>query len=58
MNFHTRNKISRRSILTIDEIVFVSVDKYGNPKPHGKTAIRYDEDDQPRSESNSDSSRT
>lgn len=36
-----RNKISRKTILTIDKIVFVSVDKNGMPAPHGRTKITY-----------------
>lgn len=36
-----RNKITQRSILTIDKIVFVSVDEGGTPKPHGRTEITY-----------------
>ena len=36
-----RNKITQRSILTIDKIVFVSVDEKGTPKPHGRTEITY-----------------
>ncbi|MES1954366.1 acyl-CoA thioesterase [Salinisphaera hydrothermalis] len=44
-----RNKISRKSILTIDEMVFVSVDENGRPKPHGKTEIHYDDSDRPDS---------
>ncbi|MGB7755611.1 MAG: hotdog domain-containing protein [Salinisphaera sp.] len=44
-----RNKISRKSILTIDKIVFVSVDEDGCPKPHGKTEISYDDEDRPGS---------
>jgi len=36
-----RNKITRRTILTIDKIVFVSVDASGFPVPHGKTEIVY-----------------
>lgn len=44
-----RNKISRKSILTIDKIVFVSVDADGCPKPHGKTEISYDHEDHPDS---------
>lgn len=42
-----RNKISRKSILTIDEMVFVSVDENGRPQPHGKTEIHYDDKDRP-----------
>ncbi len=36
-----RNKITQKSILTVDKIVFVSVDENGVPKPHGKTEITY-----------------
>jgi acyl-CoA hydrolase len=36
-----RNKITQKIILTIDKIVFVSVDEQGNPTPHGKTEIFY-----------------
>jgi acyl-CoA hydrolase len=36
-----RNKISHKTILTIDKIVYVSVDESGNPTPHGKTQIIY-----------------
>ncbi|HTN35443.1 MAG TPA: hotdog domain-containing protein [Arachidicoccus sp.] len=36
-----RNKIDHALILTIDNIVFVTVDASGKPVPHGKTAITY-----------------
>lgn len=36
-----RNKIDHALILTIDRIVFVTVDENGKPTPHGKTAIMY-----------------
>jgi len=36
-----RNKITHKMILTIDKIVYVSVDEDGRPIPHGKTAITY-----------------
>ncbi len=36
-----RNKISQKTILTIDKIVFVSVDENGKPVRHGKTEITY-----------------
>ncbi|EDM35658.1 4-hydroxybenzoyl-CoA thioesterase domain protein [Pedobacter sp. BAL39] len=41
MRCEVRNKITRKSILTIDKIVFVNVDEKGNPTPHGKTQIKY-----------------
>jgi acyl-CoA hydrolase len=36
-----RNKITQKLILTIDKMVFVSVDEDGIPTPHGKTEITY-----------------
>jgi acyl-CoA hydrolase len=36
-----RNKITHKTILTVDKIVFVSVDANGVPIPHGKTEIHY-----------------
>jgi acyl-CoA hydrolase len=36
-----RNKISHKTILTVDKIVFVSIDEYGRPAKHGRTAITY-----------------
>ncbi|MCK7557811.1 acyl-CoA thioesterase [Chitinophaga sedimenti] len=36
-----RNKITQKTILTIDKIVFVSVDENGQPFPHGRTEITY-----------------
>lgn len=36
-----RNKITKKSILTIDKIVFVNINDYGEPAPHGKTKIKY-----------------
>src|SRR3546814_7850568 len=37
-----RNKITKKSILTIDRLVFVNVNKNGVPTEHGKTEITYD----------------
>lgn len=39
-----RNKITRKSILTIDKMVFVNVDENGQPAAHGKTEISYIKD--------------
>ena len=36
-----RNMITRRSILTIDRIVFVNLGEDGEPVPHGHTEITY-----------------
>lgn len=47
-----RNMITRKSILSIDRIVFVGVDEHGCAIPHGYSTITYDRDrmPQPRSE--------
>lgn len=39
-----RNKLTRKTILAIDKIVFVSLDENGTPAPHGKTEITYVKD--------------
>lgn len=36
-----RNKITKKSILSIDKIVFISLDEHGVPWPHGRTKITY-----------------
>jgi acyl-CoA hydrolase len=36
-----RNKMTRETILTVDNIVMVSLDENGKPKPHGKTKVEY-----------------
>lgn len=37
-----RNMITRETILTIDQIVFVSLDEHGMPAPHGYSGLAYD----------------
>lgn len=44
MYCEVRNKITRKSILTIDKIVFVNMNREGEPVPHGKTSIKYIEE--------------
>lgn len=39
-----RNKLTRKTILAIDTIVFVSLDETGNPMEHGKKKITYVKD--------------
>lgn len=39
-----RNKLTRKVILAVDQIVFVSVDESGVPQPHGKTEVTYIKD--------------
>ncbi|MBB2493907.1 acyl-CoA thioesterase [Aquipseudomonas ullengensis] len=41
MRCEVRNKITRKSILTVERMVFVNVDEQGQPAPHGKTEITY-----------------
>jgi len=41
MRCEVRNKITRKTILSIDKLVFVNLDESGNPTPHGKTEITY-----------------
>ena len=44
MRAEARNLFTHRSILTIDEVVFVNLDQDGNPAPHGYTDITYARD--------------
>lgn len=39
-----RNKMTYKTIIHIDKIVFVNLDEQGNPLPHGKTKIEYVKD--------------
>lgn len=36
-----RNKMTRETIITIENIVMVSLDENGKPKPHGKSQIEF-----------------
>jgi len=36
-----RNKMTRETILTVDNIIMVNLGKDGKPKPHGKTRVEY-----------------
>lgn len=44
LSCEVRNKMTYQTIITIDKIVFVSLDENGNPQPHGKTEVEYVED--------------
>ncbi len=44
MTCEVRNKLTRESILTIEKIIFVNLNKAGKPTPHGKTEITYVKD--------------
>ncbi|SDR81560.1 hotdog domain-containing protein [Gramella sp. MAR_2010_147] len=39
-----RNKMTRETIITVDKIVMVALDKDGKPKPHGKTEVEFVKD--------------
>lgn len=41
MRCEVRNMLTRKSILTIEKLVFVNLDATGQPAPHGKTAITF-----------------
>ena len=49
MRAEVRNMITRARILTIEKIVFVSVDADGHPLPHGYSEITYNRDRLPAS---------
>jgi len=36
-----RNTMTRETILTVDNIIMVNLDKSGKPSPHGKTQIEF-----------------
>ena len=44
LSCEVRNKMTHQTIITIDKIVFVSLDENGNPQPHGKTEVEDVED--------------
>ena len=52
MRCEVRNKITRKSILTIDKMVFVNLGPDGDPAPHGKTRIKYIEEQFQEDDSN------
>ncbi len=39
-----RNKMTRETILTVDNFIMVNLDDNGNPIPHGKTKVEYIKD--------------
>lgn len=44
MRAEVRNMVTKKKILTIDRIVFVSLTKTGTPMPHGFTEVSLDRD--------------
>ncbi|WP_347925886.1 hotdog domain-containing protein [Pontimicrobium sp. SW4] len=39
-----RNKMTRETILTVDNIIMVNLDEHGKPTPHGKTKVEFVKD--------------
>lgn len=39
-----RNKMTRETIITVDNIIMVNLDENGKPSPHGKTRVEYVKD--------------
>ncbi len=44
LNCEVRNKMTRETIVTVDNIIMVNLGEDGKPKPHGKTKIEYVKD--------------
>lgn len=44
LNCKVRNKMTHETIITVDNIVLVSLDEDGKPKPHGKTKVEFVKD--------------
>ena len=51
MRAEVRNMVTKKNILTVDHIVFVSLDKEGRPMPHGYTSLSADRDRIPKEHS-------
>ena len=41
LNCEVRNKMTRETIVTVDNIIMVNLDGEGKPKPHGKTKVEF-----------------
>jgi acyl-CoA hydrolase len=41
LNCEVRNKMTRETIITVDNLVLVNLDENGRPKAHGKTQVEY-----------------
>lgn len=39
-----RNKMTRETILTVDQVIVVNLDADGKPEPHGKTRVEFVKD--------------
>ena len=41
LSCEARNKMTRETILTVDDMVMVNLGEDGKPKPHGKTQVEF-----------------
>lgn len=57
MRAEVRNMVTRKTILSIDKIVFVSLGDDGTPQPHGYQDITYDRDRLPMRQLDQDTNR-
>lgn len=48
MKCEARNKMTRETILTVDNIIMVNLGEDGKPKPHGKTEVEFVSDRFPK----------
>ena len=44
LNCEVRNKMNLETIVTVDNVILVNLDKDGKPKPHGKTKVEFVKD--------------
>jgi acyl-CoA hydrolase len=44
LNCEVRNKMTRETIVTVDNIIMVNLGENGKPKPHGKTKVEFVKD--------------
>lgn len=44
LNCEVRNKMTRETIVTVDNIIMVNLGEDGKPKPHGKTKVEFVKD--------------
>ncbi|PCJ97163.1 MAG: acyl-CoA thioesterase [Flavobacteriaceae bacterium] len=44
LNCEVRNKMTRDTIVTVDNIIMVNLDHDGKPAPHGKTKVEFVKD--------------
>ncbi len=44
LNCEVRNKMTRETIVTVDNIIMVNLGEDGKPQPHGKTKIEFVKD--------------